>query len=115
MTGIQFILIGGVLVIFLYYFFRLRNAFLDLAVLVLFSGGAILAILFPDSTNVVAAKLGVGRGADLLFYTCILFFLFIILKLFARIRRLEHTITELIREQAKEKAVLLNKTTTEQS
>ncbi|MBK6827709.1 MAG: DUF2304 domain-containing protein [Chitinophagaceae bacterium] len=41
-----------------------------------------------------------GRGADLLFYSCILFFLFIILKLFARLKRLEDKITELVRQQA---------------
>jgi hypothetical protein len=115
MTGIQFILIGGVLVIFLYYYFRLRNAFLDLVVLSLFSAGAIYAILFPESTSAVAEKLGVGRGADLLFYTCILFFLFIILKLFARIRRLENTVTQLVRQQAKGNAVQLTETPTEQS
>ena len=113
MTGIQFILIGGVAVIFLYYYFRLRNAFLDLAALALFSGLAIYAILFPDSTTLLAEKLGVGRGADLLFYTCILFFLFVILKLFARIRRLEKTLTQLVRQQAKGGAILLNDPNTE--
>lgn len=101
MTGIQVILIGGVVVIFLYYVFQLRNAFLDLLALFLFSAAGIFFILFPEYTNVVARELGVGRGADLLFYVCILFFLFVILKLFARIRRLERSLTELIREQAK--------------
>ena len=55
-------------------------------------------------SSFIAKKLGVGRGADLLFYICILFFLFIILKMFSRIRRLEEKFTELIRQQAKDKA-----------
>jgi hypothetical protein len=38
----------------------------------------------------------------LLFYSCILFFLFIILKLFARLKRLEDKITELVFEWHRE-------------
>ena len=101
MNGIQVLLIAGVLVIFLYYVFRLRSAFLDLLILIVFSGLAIFFILFPEYTNDIASRLGVGRGADLLFYICILFFLFAIMKLFARIRRLEKTLTDLVRQQAK--------------
>jgi len=103
-NGIQIILIGGVLAIFGYYISRFRNAFIDLLILVLFSGLAIFFILFPEKTNLIAQKVGVGRGADLLFYCCILFFLFILIKLFARIRRLERTLTELVRKQAKDEA-----------
>ena len=100
MNGIQVLLISGVVVIFTYYVSRFRNALIDLAALVIFAGLGIFFILFPDYTNVVAKKPGVGRGADLLFYSCILFFLFIILKLFARLKRLEDKITELVRQQA---------------
>jgi hypothetical protein len=108
MNGIQLILIAGVLVIFLYYILRLRSALMDLLLLALFSGVAIFFILFPEYTNVIAGKLGVGRGADLLFYCCILFFLFIIVKLFARIRRLEKKLTALVQQQAKENAVMIS-------
>src|SRR5690349_11699382 len=105
-NGIQFILIGGVLGIFIYYISRFRNAFIDLLILFLFSGLSIFFILFPEKTNLIARKVGVGRGADLLFYCCILFFLFILIKLFARIRRLEKTLTDLVRKQAKDEAEL---------
>jgi hypothetical protein len=105
MSGIQVLLISGVVVIFLYYLFRLRSALIDLVLLSLFSGLAIFFILSPDYTSNIAHKLGVGRGADMLFYICILFFLFVILKLFARVRRLEETVTELVRQQAKKEAV----------
>jgi hypothetical protein len=106
MTGIQTLLIGGVIVIFIYFISRFRSALLDLLVLILFSSAAIFFILFPDYTNAIAKKMGVSRGADLLFYICILFFLFIIIKLFARIRRLEKKLTEMVRQLAKDKAQL---------
>jgi hypothetical protein len=107
MSGIQVLLIGGVAVIFLYSLFSIRNAFFDLVTLTVLSALAIFFILMPDYTNIIAHKLGVGRGADLLFYVCILFFLFVTLKLFARIKRLENTITELVRQQAKADAVFM--------
>jgi small membrane protein len=100
MSGIQILLITGVLIIFLYFIMRFRNALVDLALLFIFSGLAVFFILIPDYTNRIAHKLGVGRGADLLFYLCILFFLFVILKLFARIRRLENMLTDIVRRDA---------------
>jgi hypothetical protein len=102
MNGIQIFLTGGVVILFLYYISRFRSAFFDLLVLFIFSGLGIFFILFPEYTNIIAQKLGVSRGADLLFYICILFFLFIIIKLFARIRRFEKKLTGLIRQQAKD-------------
>ena len=105
MTGIQVLLVAGALSLSAYYVFRLRNAILDLLLLILFTCMAVFFILFPDSTNVIAHKLGVGRGADLLFYVCILFFAYIAMKLFDRIRRLERQLNELVRELAKQNAV----------
>lgn len=107
MTGIQVLLISGIVAIFMYYFFQLRSAFLDLLALSVFALLAVFFILFPQYTNTIATRLGVGRGADLLFYICILLFLFIVLKLFARIRRLEKTLTNMARQKAKEEAVFL--------
>ena len=100
MSGIQILLITGVLIIFLYFIMRFRNALFDLFLLVIFSGLAVFFILVSEYTNRIAHKLGVGRGADLLFYLCILFFLFIVLKLFARIRRLENMLTGIVRRDA---------------
>ncbi len=42
---------------------------------VLFTVVAVFAVLFPESLNVVAHKLGVGRGADLLLYLLTLAFI----------------------------------------
>jgi small membrane protein len=112
MNGIQILLISGVVIIFGYYVSRFRNALLDLLVLTIFAGLGIFFILFPEYSNTIAHRLGVGRGADLLFYSCILFFLFIVLKLFARIRRLEDKVTDLVRQNAKDKATEMSETKT---
>lgn len=104
MNGIQLLLIFGVLIIFIYYVSRFRNDLLDLVLMAVFSIAGIFFILFPEKTNMIAHKMGVGRGADLLFYICILFFLFIIIKLFARIRRLEQIITQVVRKEALDEA-----------
>lgn len=102
MSGIQIILITGVIAIFIYYMFRLSNAVVDLFVFLLFTVLAVFFILSPGKTNVIAHKLGVGRGTDLLFYICVLFFFFIILKLLAHMRRIERKVTEIVRQQAKD-------------
>lgn len=105
MSGIQILLIASFLFIALYYFVRLRNSLTDLLLLLSLVLLAVLFILFPEWTNNIAHRLGVGRGADLIFYTCVVLFIFVILKLYARIRRLEQITTELLRKEAKENAV----------
>lgn len=100
MTPIQFILIIGFLFTGLFYFVRLRNRIADVLLLLILVGVAVLFILFPEWTSVLAKKLGVGRGTDLVLYICIVLFYFVILKLYARMRKLEQQITELIRKQA---------------
>lgn len=100
MTPIQFILIIGFLFTGLFYFVRLRNRIADVLLLFILVTTAVLFILFPVWTSVLAKKLGVGRGTDLVLYIGIVLFYFVILKLYARMRKLEQQITELIRKQA---------------
>lgn len=100
MNGIKILLTTGVAFIAVYFFIRLRNSLFDIILLLLLITAAILFILFPDITNTLANKLGVGRGADLVFYTSILIFWFVILKLYARIRKLEQIITKVVRKDA---------------
>lgn len=100
MNGIQLLLITSVVLITVYFFTRMHNSLLDLILLLMLVGTALVFILFPDLTSSLAHRLGVGRGADLVFYLSIVIFWFVILKLYARIRRLEGTVTELIRKDA---------------
>jgi hypothetical protein len=104
MNGIKILLITGVAFIAVYFFIRLRNSLLDLLLLIILIAAAIIFILVPDITNDIAHRLGVGRGADLVFYTSILIFWFVILKLYARIRKLEQIITTVVRKEALEEA-----------
>jgi small membrane protein len=109
MTPIQFILIIGFLFTGLFYFVRLRNRIADVLLLFILVGAAVLFILFPEWTNVLAKQLGVGRGTDLVLYVGIVLFYFVILKLYARMRKMEQQITDLIRKQALDEVEKLSK------
>jgi hypothetical protein len=61
---------------------------------------AIVAVVFPSTTNEVAALLGVGRGADLLLYGLIVVFLGYAVTSTAHARRADRQITELARRLA---------------
>lgn len=104
MTGIQLVLLTGVAFISLYFVIRLKKKLLDLVLLVILISTAVVFIIWPELTTALAKKLGVGRGADLIFYTSILIFWFVLLKLYARIRLLEKSFTQIIREDAIKKA-----------
>ncbi len=100
MNGIQLVLLTGVAFISLYFLVRLRKRLLELFLLLCMIACAIVFILWPDITNAIARRLGVGRGADLIFYISILIFWFIVLKLYIRVRKLEQRFTDIVREDA---------------
>jgi hypothetical protein len=104
MNGIKILLITGVAFIAVYFFLRLRNSIFDIILLLLLIAAAVVFILFPGITNQLAVWLGVGRGADLVFYISIIIFWFVILKLYARIRKLEQVVTTIVRKEALDKA-----------
>jgi hypothetical protein len=103
MTGIQLLLIFGVSLLGIYYIIRLKKTVVDLMLMMLLILTAIGFILWPELTNKIANGLGVGRGADLVYYVCILLFSFALLKLYSRMRRLEQEFTKLVREDALKK------------
>jgi hypothetical protein len=83
---------------------RIRNSVLDTLLIFLFLGVGVLFVLFPEMTNQLAKMVGVHRGINLIFYTGFLILLFLILKLYARSRRLEQNLTELVRKISLNKA-----------
>jgi len=113
MSGIQFFLITGVILISIFFITRVRHRVLDLLILGTMIVCAIVFIIWPDITNSIAHKVGVGRGADLVFYISILIFWFIILKLYARLRKLEQMITDIIRKDALDNAIKITATNSE--
>jgi Uncharacterized conserved protein len=105
MKSIQVILLGSLVILFTYIINKLKNRWVDLLLFsVLILTGAIF-IIFPDWTIYIANKLGVGRGADLIFYFSIILFWFVIVKLYSRIRKLEQLMTEIVRNDALSKTI----------
>lgn len=110
MNGIQILLITGVVLVAVYFFVRLHNSVLDIMLLLALVSAAVTFIFFPGATNRIAHRLGVGRGADLVFYLSIVIFWFVILKLYVRIRQLEKIVTEVVRKDAMKEAEKITNT-----
>lgn len=70
----------------------------------IWTGGALL-ILEPGLTTRISSVLGIGRGADLVFYLAVVGGLYALLALYRRVRQMEIALTELGREQAIRDAV----------
>ena len=104
MTLIQVALAAGVILIGVYMYVRLRSTLFDVFLIGFFIISGTLLVLFPEYSNKIAHWVGVGRGADLLFYLSILFLFFLILKLYSRLRRMEQSFTELVRTKSIEEA-----------
>jgi len=61
---------------------------------------AAVAIAFPELTTLVANALGIGRGANLVLYCSVVLMLVGFLMVYARLRRLRHEVTLLVRRLA---------------
>lgn len=104
MTIIQILLVAGIILLAAYMYRRLRSTLLDVLLVILFLITGIFFVLFPDVTNKIAHLVGVGRGADLIFYLAILFLFFLVLKLYSRLRKVEQRFTEFVRNKSIEEA-----------
>lgn len=82
------------------YLFRLRTTPRDRLLYVVMVGVGVPLVLFPDASNVAAHSVGVGRGADLVFYLFIMFSLFHFATTASRIRQLERNLASLVRDRA---------------
>ncbi len=100
MVPVQAILISAVVFLAFYMYLRLRSSLLDAVLIFLFFGLGIFFIIKPEVTTQIAQWLGVKRGINLLLYFTIIFLLFLILKLYSRIRRLESKFTDFVRERS---------------
>jgi small membrane protein len=97
---IQVILTIIIVLISIYAYKKFRSSYLDAVFILALLAAGFVFVLFPELTNRIAHFVGIGRGADLVFYLSNLFFLFLILKLYAKVRRLEQLLTEKFREKA---------------
>lgn len=62
------------------------------------------ALIWPNATRVVARSLGIGRGTDLVLYCSVFAMLAGFFYIYTRFRRLDRTLTLLVRELALERA-----------
>ena len=108
-TIIQVVLTLCIALIAIYMYIRLRSGLFDVILIGLFFAAGIFFVLFPDTTNNIAHWVGVSKGANLLLYSAILFLLFLILKLYSRLRRIEQKFTELVRNKSIEEVEELDK------
>jgi hypothetical protein len=86
--------------IMFYFLVATRNLAVQRLFVVLFFGTGIVFILKPDITNQMAASVGIGRGADLVFYLSILVLFFLSFNFYLRFRRTSEILTVVIRELA---------------
>lgn len=61
-----------------------------------------LVVLWPQSINILADYLGVGRGVDVVIYLSLLLVFYIIFRIFVRFDKLEKDITKITRHLALE-------------
>lgn len=62
--------------------------------------GLVLLVIYPDTSNWLAHKIGIGRGVDLLFYMSHLFLLLLIVSLWRRLNLMNAAFTKLARSIA---------------
>jgi hypothetical protein len=94
------VLLIGALILFILYIYRLRTDFLDRLVYLVCAVIGIVLVIDPQLSSRLANLLGIGRGADLLFYLFIIASLFYAVATRSRLRRMELQITQLVRQNA---------------
>lgn len=104
MKIIQIVLVLAVATLTALYFRRFRSLLLDRLIVILLGASGILFVIFPQLSDKIAYRLGVGRGADLLIYLSILGIVFIYLGLFSKVRQIEEKLTYLARDRAIQKS-----------
>lgn len=62
-----------------------------------------IAVLWPNSTTIIANKFGIGRGTDFVFYISIAIIFFLLFKLHIKIESVSRDVTEVVRKNALEK------------
>lgn len=63
-----------------------------------FWAGVALVVALPWTTSLLAARLGVTRGVDLVVYVSVIAIFYLIFRLTIKIEKLESNITRLVRE-----------------
>ena len=91
----------------LYFLILARRSALRRLFVVFFFGTGLTFVVQPDLTTRIANLVGIGRGADLVFYLSTLFLFFLNFNFYIRVRALDERLTRIVRELALEHPVML--------
>lgn len=64
---------------------------------------AVVIVLFPELTSLVATRFGIGRGVDAVLYISIVLLFYLVFRLYIFLEDIRHEITELVQKLALEK------------
>lgn len=67
---------------------------------ILFWVAAAWVVISPNSTQVIATHLGIGRGTDLVVYASIALIFFVLFRLHVKVESVSRDITKAVREEA---------------
>jgi small membrane protein len=109
MTKFQVLGIAALLFILISYFRKFRQPALDKLFIAFLLTTGIFFLLYPEVTNQLAHFLGIGRGADLIFYLAILGFGYMSMLFYSKIKKLEEQLTNIVRSQSLEPLKLSEK------
>jgi hypothetical protein len=100
MLLIQIILIAFAVLALLRAFMQFRKGNLNLAWLLfwlLFWAAVGIAVLLPQTTDMLAAFVGVGRGVDVVMDLSLIALFYLVFRLFIKLEKIERDITKLVR------------------
>lgn len=79
---------------------RSRDLIVERSFTILVTLAGVYFVIFPDSASKIANLVGIGRGADLIFYLFIVFSWFWFASTSAKMRKTEKRLTEIVRQVA---------------
>lgn len=94
------ILILAAVMTLLVYLGSFRSTLYDRMIVLAFFALELIAICMPELTTSVAQTLGIGRGADLIFYVFISGSVFVTVVLYSRLLLLQRALTDIVRHLA---------------
>lgn len=63
---------------------------------------AAIAVLWPNTTQMIADRIGIGRGTDLVVYAAVAIMFFLLFKLHIKIEKINRDVTKVVRWKALE-------------
>jgi len=97
---IRVLLLAGLAAIGWFIFLRRNKLPVHIVTIFALLGLGAVAVISPETTDLVAKWVGVGRGADFVIYLSIVGMLFVLVHYYAKFVELQRNVTQLARELA---------------